>query len=218
MAPVVHGGIAAEKIELFQRYGFTLRGKVLELGPGTGSNFDFFPKNGSMSWIGVEPNAYMIDDLRLNMERAGFGGANGSVVHATAEDYLAQLDNNSIDTVISTFVLCSVHQQSAIVSELARVLKPGGNFLLIEHIASESPRERWYQEYLTPLWSVYGDNCHLNRPTNELFDDGFPDPWAFIQLQKFDLPSPFEFLRPAILGYVQKIDHSKYSKIIDNTN
>src|SRR3989338_342063 len=187
MAPLVHANLRPQKEALFSEYRHKLRGRVLELGPGFGANFQHFPKDGSMTWVGIEPTTFMLDGLREAVELSGFPADHAEVVGASAEDFFASVPDNSIDTVVATLVLCSVHDQGRVVAEIARVLKPGGSFLLLEHMAADpSTLDRQLQDWLTPLWALFGDNCHLNRPTNELFDNGFPDPWIDIELKRFD--------------------------------
>jgi ubiquinone/menaquinone biosynthesis C-methylase UbiE len=83
--------------------------------------------------------------------------------------------DNSCDTVIATFVLCSVQDQSKVLAELLRVLKPGGKYIFIEHVAA--PRGsflRLYQNFINPLNRLWAKNCHVNRETlNAIKSAGF---------------------------------------------
>ena len=109
MAPLVHANLRPQKEALFSEYRHKLRGRVLELGPGFGANFQHFPKDGSMTWVGIEPNTFMLDGLREAVELSGFPADHAEVVGASAEDFFASVPDNSIDTVVATLVPCSVH-------------------------------------------------------------------------------------------------------------
>ena len=136
-----------------------LHGNVLEIGPGTGPNLAYYPRD--IHWIGVEPNPAMLPYLgreaaRLNMRldiREGVG-----------EELPAA--NESVDAVVSTLVLCSVRDQAQTLREVLRVLKPGGRFVFVEHVAA--PRDtglRRLQGLVRPVWQVASDGCHPDRET-----------------------------------------------------
>lgn len=136
-----------------------VRGNVLEIGPGTGANLRYLP-NG-VRWIGVEPNPFMHSYVREEAHKLGLP----IDLRIGTADRLPVPDN-SVDFVISTLVLCCVPSQQRCLQEVLRVLKPGGRFLFIEHVAA--PREtrlRRIQDLITPLWKRLGDGCHPNRET-----------------------------------------------------
>ena len=74
----------------------------------------------------------------------------------------------SIDTVICTLVLCTVQDPAAALSEIVRVLRPGGQLLFIEHVRSQSRALAWCQDRLAGAWRRYAEGCHCNRPTAAL--------------------------------------------------
>ena len=115
-----------------------LAGTVLEIGPGTGANLPFYPKG--IRWIGIEPNPHMHDYLR---KRAAALGIEVDLRRGIAEQ--TDLAPESVDTVISTLVLCSVDDLPAVLAEIHRVLKPGGRFLFLEHVAA--PRGTWLRRF-----------------------------------------------------------------------
>ena len=88
----------------------------------------------------MQPSPFQSYDLALCLvsERKGRRSSNNEedLVGASAEDFFASVPDNSIDTVVTTLVPCSVHDQGRVVAEIARVLKPGGSFLLLEHMAA----------------------------------------------------------------------------------
>lgn len=107
----------------------SVRGTVLELGPGTGANFDDLPKD--ISWIGLEPDEDALPTLRSRSRRFS---RDSRVIEGVGEQI--PLDDRSVDTVLSTLVLCSVEDPPLVLSEVRRVLKPGGRLAFFEHVAA----------------------------------------------------------------------------------
>jgi SAM-dependent methyltransferase len=148
-------------------------GNVVELGPGTGPNFAYFPD--SVRWTGVEPNPHLAVTLR---------GPERLVVASTVP-----IANSSADAVVCTLVLCSVSDPVAELREVVRILKPGGRFYFLEHIAADCKRRpgmRRTQRVLQPLWRFAAGNCHPCRDTLEFIRGtaGFAD----LEYEIFDLP------------------------------
>ena len=136
-----------------------LNGEVLEVGPGTGANLPFFT-NG-VRWRGVDPNPYMRPYLESKAKQYGIDAALeiGAAEALPAED-------ESVDAVLATLVLCSLKDPDAALAEIRRVLKPGGRYLFIEHVAApKGTGTRRWQEVLCPIWKRAADGCHPNRET-----------------------------------------------------
>ena len=183
--------MAPHKKRLFHN----LLGTVLEIGPGSGANLAYLNPH-AVRWIGVEPNRFMhpylartARALRMEIETR----------HGVAEELPAA--DGSVDAVIATWVLCSVTDQARVLKEILRVLKPGGKFLFIEHVAS--PHGTWLrriQEFMAPLWRRIGDGCHPDRETGCAIERaGFKD----VTIQSFDAPVPV--VRPHIAGMATKL-------------
>jgi ubiquinone/menaquinone biosynthesis C-methylase UbiE len=135
------------------------KGRVVELGAGTGLNLDHYPGNVSELLL-TEPDPHMAAKLR---KRAGRLSLDASVLEAPAEEL--PFDDASVDTVVSTLVLCTVQNPYLALAEVMRVLRPGGSLLFAEHVRSASPRAaRWQDRFNTP-WSWYGCGCQCNRDT-----------------------------------------------------
>jgi ubiquinone/menaquinone biosynthesis C-methylase UbiE len=135
------------------------RGRVLELGAGTGLNLDHYPDAVS-ELVLTEPSPHMAERLR---RRAAASSRPTEVVEAPAERL--PLDDDSVDTVVATLVLCTVDDVAATLREVARVLRPGGQLLFIEHVRSDEPgRARW-QDRLERPWGFVAAGCHPNRDT-----------------------------------------------------
>lgn len=136
-----------------------LSGEVLEIGPGSGSNLRYLPAG--VRWQGVEPNPHMHPFLRRRAAELGLP-ARVHLGHAEA----LPLPDGSVDAVICTLVLCSVRDQAAVLREVRRVLRPGGRFLFLEHVAA--PRGTWlrfWQTLVAPAWSFCGQGCRPDRET-----------------------------------------------------
>jgi SAM-dependent methyltransferase len=135
------------------------RGRVLELGAGTGLNLEHYPE-AIESLTLVEPDPHMTKQLRPKLAQTG---RDAEVVEAPAERL--PFPDDSFDTAIVTLVLCTVPDQPAALAEIARVLKPGGQLLFLEHVRSRNPAVAKWQDRLEGPWRFLGDGCHCNRDT-----------------------------------------------------
>lgn len=136
-----------------------LHGDVLEIGPGPGTNLPFYPTD--VRWVGVEPNPYMAAYVR---ERAGEAGIRAELRSGVAE--ALPVPAASADVVVATLVLCSVRDPAAALREVRRVLRPGGRFVFLEHVAAASGSwQHGVQRLVGPFWSVLADGCRPARDT-----------------------------------------------------
>lgn len=136
-----------------------LSGVVAEIGPGTGANLPYLPRG--VRWIGIEPNPY----ARPYLVRAAREAGVTLDLRAGSAERLP-LDAGSVDAVVGTLVLCSVSDLDAALREIRRVLKPGGRFIFIEHVAAPAGTlRRRLQRWVRPVWRVVGDGCHPDRET-----------------------------------------------------
>jgi SAM-dependent methyltransferase len=135
------------------------KGSVVELGAGTGLNLVHYPEDVSELLL-TEPDPHMAAKLR---KRAGLLSLDAKVVQAPAEEL--PFDDDSVDTVVSTLVLCTVENPHQALAEVARVLRPGGTFLFAEHVRSASPRAARWQDRVNTPWSWYACGCQCNRDT-----------------------------------------------------
>ncbi|MEO8661724.1 MAG: class I SAM-dependent methyltransferase [Bryobacteraceae bacterium] len=170
-----------------------LSGEVMEIGAGTGPNLAFYPPGVSLT--AVEPNPYMHHYLRRKADALGLPL---EIQQHVAERIPAESDR--FDAVVSTLVLCSVQQPAAVLAEIRRVLKPGGRFVFIEHVAADagsSTRRR--QEWIRPLCQCLADGCHPDRETWRMIDEaGF----RHVSYSRFRLDLPV--VGPHIAGYAVK--------------
>jgi SAM-dependent methyltransferase len=157
----------------------SLNGTIVEIGPGTGANFRYYPRG--VRWIGVEPNPYMLPCLR----RAGIAVGIDVDVRQEYADAI-ELADGSADVVVSTTVLCSVHDQAKTLQEIRRVLKPGGQLVFLEHVvAGRTTSLRKVQRLIRPVWRCIADGCDPARDTGEaIVAAGFKP----IEFERFMLP------------------------------
>lgn len=136
-----------------------LRGNVLEIGPGGGPNLSYY--RADVTWVGVEPNPYMHPYL---LRRAADLARPVELRSGVAEQL--PVADASQDAVVATLVLCSVYDPARVLAEIVRVLKPGGRFVFIEHVAAPAgTRLRRVQNFVNPVWRRFADGCHANRET-----------------------------------------------------
>jgi len=145
-------------------FGGIRPGHIVELGPGVGANFAFIPPGSRL--LAVEPNGAMHETLT---SRADALGLDLELIESPAE--ALPFADSSVDEVICSLVLCTVDDPRAAIAEVLRVLRPGGTFRFVEHVASHpaSPR-RWAQAAIARPWSWLFEGCRLCRDTGHLVE------------------------------------------------
>jgi ubiquinone/menaquinone biosynthesis C-methylase UbiE len=140
-------------------------GRLLIVGAGQGHDLAHLP--GSVTQVvAVEPDPAM---RRLGQHRVAAAGVPAAYVGAVAERL--PLADDSVDTVLCTLVLCSVHDLAAAAAEFRRVLRPGGRLLVLEHVrAPDGTRVAALQDRLDGVWGHVSGGCHLNRRTREALE------------------------------------------------
>ena len=139
-------------------------GCVLEIGVGSGLNLPFYG-NAVRHVIGLEPSPKL-----LSMARREGDAVSQSIEFLQASAEAIPLENESIDTVVTTWTLCSIPDVTGALAEVRRVLKRDGRLLFVEHGLSPDPRVSRWQDRLTPFWKHIGGGCHLNRPIAQLIE------------------------------------------------
>lgn len=165
-------------------------GDVLEIGGGTGANLQFFPSDANLTIL--EPNPHMASRLGRRAEKLR---RKVNIVSGIGENL--PFKNASFHSVVTTLILCMVHDLDAVVREAKRVLKPGGAFYFYEHVVSPRPRGRWWQNKLNPTWKCLTTGCNLNRDiTGAIYSAGF----SHIEIETFDLSVGLPVTIPNIVG------------------
>lgn len=164
-------------------------GEVLEIGFGTGLNLPHYPENIEKITT-IDPNPGM---NRLAQKRI-----ESSTI--TVDNRLLNSENlpfpeNSFDSIVSTWTLCSIAKIDKAISELYRVLKPHGKFYFIEHGLSNDPKIQVWQNRLNPIQKKIGDGCHLNRNIKKIVEKQF----KILTIEQF-----YGVDTPKFLGYHYK--------------
>ena len=134
-------------------------GAVLELGAGTGSNLEHYPE-AVTELVLTEPSEHMARRLR---DKVAASPRTAEVVNAPAERL--PFEEGRFDTVAATLMLCTADDPAAALRETARVLRPGGQLLFLEHVRADDPGLARWQDRLEGVWGYVAAGCHPNRDT-----------------------------------------------------
>ena len=140
-------------------------GDVLELGCGGGINMEFYDPARVTSFTGLDPSPEL---LAMSRAAAQARGMDADILGGFGE--AMPFDDARFDTVVTTFTLCSVADQAAVLAEIRRVLKPGGTALFLEHGAAPDAGVAKWQRRIEPVWKRVGGNCHLTRPIGAAYE------------------------------------------------
>jgi ubiquinone/menaquinone biosynthesis C-methylase UbiE len=143
------------------------KGRVLEVGIGSGLNFPYYDSSKVDYLWGLDPSSQMrkmaerrMNDLPFKVEFIGLSGEE------------IPLDTSSVDTVLVTYTLCTIPDAVQTLNEMSRVLKPDGELIFCEHgIAPDENVCKW-QNIVNPIWKRMGGGCNLNRPIPDLIQQG----------------------------------------------
>ncbi|GFU32686.1 methyltransferase-like protein 7A [Nephila pilipes] len=172
--------------------------EILEIGIGGGANLQYYPSNSNLTALDMNESfeAYFKEN-RKKYPQITYK----KTVTAMAEN-MNDIEDTSMDVVVCTFVLCSVQNMQSVLLEVKRVLKPGGKFLFLEHVAF--PHSQWsftIQRFVTPLWHLYFDGCFPDRDiADEIRKNGFSD----VVFENQYPNSVTLFIRPQIIGIATK--------------
>ncbi|KAM9229064.1 thiol S-methyltransferase TMT1A [Dugong dugon] len=194
--------MASKKRELFSNLqefaGPSGKLSLLEVGCGIGTNFKLYPPGCRVTCVDPNPNCEklliksMAENRHLEFER--FLVAAGENMHQVAD--------GSVDVVVCTLVLCSVKSQEQTLQEVYRVLRPGGVFCFLEHVAAKpSTWNYFWQQILDPVWFLLFNGCSLTRETWKTLERAS---FSKLKLQHLQAPLSWELVRPHIFGYAVK--------------
>ncbi|XP_027710888.1 methyltransferase-like protein 7B [Vombatus ursinus] len=202
LTPRANQKIGGKKRELFSQIkklaGASRKVTLLELGCGTGANFEFYPAGCRVTCI--DPNPHFKKFLMESMTKNKHLQYEEFLV-APGED-MRQVADESMDVVVCTLVLCTVQSPKKVLQEVQRVLRPGGIFFFWEHVAE--PPGSWalmWQQVAEPTWKHIGDGCYLTRETWKELERA-----KFSELQLEWQPPPTKWLPigPHIMGLAVK--------------
>ena len=171
-----------------------LRGDVLEIGAGTGATLNHYPQAVTRLVL-CEPDPHMQRKLRKRSKRPDVEISEASIA-------ALPLPTGAFDAVVSSLVLCSVPDQAAALAEIARVLKPGGRFVFLEHVAADgNPGRLKWQRRVEPVWKRLMGNCHLTRRTEAAIAAAG---LRIERIQRESIRKAMPILRPSIRGVARK--------------
>lgn len=165
------------------------KGVVLEVGMGSGINLQYYDAGQVSLVYGLEPSEGMRRKAANNLAAAPV-----PVEWIDLPGEAIPLADNSVDTVLLTFTLCTIPDAKAALAQMKRVLKPDGELLFLEHGQSSDARVHTWQNRITPTWKRFAGGCHLNRPIDRLIREAGFD---MTELNTFYVPGA-----PKIAGYV----------------
>lgn len=189
----------SKKEELFQSLDEHLKhvnGDILEIGAGTGANFQLYPNGCSV--VALDPNEHMNSYLCRSKEFYPNVNLKHYIV-GSAED-MNKIEDQSVSVVVATLVLCSVDSVELALKEIIRVLKPGGRFYFLEHVKGKGYWMSCLQNIMNPIWFYVADGCHVARNTESLIRKA---DFKNVECQCFDTKVHPPFLRPHIMGFAE---------------
>lgn len=190
----IHRHTGKRKRKLFE----DLPCSAVELGPGTGANFRYYRAGTVLT--AIEPNLMMHSRLRRNAEQYGIN----LDIRGLKKDGLGlDLASESTEAVISTLVLCSVGNQRQVLNEVHRILRPGGRFLFLEHVAARrGTLMRYFQDLIRQPWQWCFEGCDpICETGSALKEAGF----SKIELENFEVKSLiFAAIKHHIAGIATK--------------
>ncbi|XP_023241474.1 methyltransferase-like protein 7A [Centruroides sculpturatus] len=133
--------------------------RILEIGPAGGRNFAFYPEKSLL--ICVEPNEYFRSFF--NRKKGQFESLHLENFYCTGAEDMNEIKDESVDIVVSTFVLCSVQDMEKSLKEIKRVLVKRGKYYYLEHDRDPNHLIRFFQKLIEPCWSLLTHKCHLTR-------------------------------------------------------
>ena len=175
-----------------------LSGAVLEVGAGTGVTLTHYPRSIARLVL-CEPDAHMRRKLKKKVDAPALRNIEISDASLDSLTFKA----GEFDAVVCSLVLCSVSDQRAALAEIARVLKPGGRLVFLEHVAADGrPARLKWQQRIEPVWKRLMGNCHLTRRTEAaIAAAGF----EIERIQRESIRKALPIVRPSIHGIARKV-------------
>lgn len=190
---VSKGSEAAGMREERQRLLAQAEGTTLEIGAGTGLNLEHYPEAVTRLVL-VEPDRHMRRRLGRRLEALG---RTAEIVDGSIDDL--PFPDATFDTAVVTYVLCSVPDQEEALAEIARVLKPSGRFLFLEHVRSDDPKLARRQDRIRPLYNLVG--CNPNRDTLATIESSA---LTVESVRHGEVPKAPQVERPLIVGTARR--------------
>jgi ubiquinone/menaquinone biosynthesis C-methylase UbiE len=164
------------------------KGVVLEIGIGTGLNLPFYNKNNVSKIIGLDPSESLTKFAKVAAKKIDI---DLELIHSGAEDI--NLENDSVDTVLITYTLCTIPDIEKSISEIKRVLKNDGNLIFCEHGKSPDKHIANIQSFINPVWGIIFGGCNINRDIPKIIQDAH---FEIDSMEQMYLPNT-----PKFVGY-----------------
>ena len=171
------------------------RGRVLEVGAGTGANFPYYEATVASTVVATEPDPYMLERARRKRD-----GLSLPIELQRAPAEQLPFEDGSFDTVVSTLVMCTVGDLESALREIRRVLKPSGEFRFYEHVRSTHSVGAFFQDVAAPACSWIGAGCHPNRDVAAAIEGSGFQLEEFRRLHPYPNIPPVSIYRPHIMG------------------
>lgn len=167
LAPFINCACGTKPI-LYQRKKVVplCEGRVLEVGMGSALNLPYYDRDKVEFIWGLEPSEAMRDKAAANIEKSGL---EVKLIDLPGEEI--PLEDNSVDTVLLTYTLCTIPDWHTALEQMRRVLKPGGKLIFTEHGEAPDAGVLKWQNRINPLWKKFAGGCNLNRPIPRLLSD-----------------------------------------------
>ena len=172
------------------------KGVVLEIGIGTGLNLPFYNKNNVTKIIGLDPSEHLTDVAKVVAEEVD---VNLELIHSGAEKI--NLGDNSVDTVLITYTLCTIPDIKSSISEIKRVLKNNGDFIFCEHGKSPDRCIANIQSFINPIWGIIFGGCNINRDIPKIIHDA---DFKIDSMEQMYLPGTPKFIGYNFWGVASK--------------
>lgn len=174
-----------------------LRGNILEVGSGTGVNFNLYPKECNV--IASEPSEHMLryanERLRTETINANIDVILAGVGSSELEE---RIPKEGLDAIVCTLVLCTIPDPELAVSSFRKWLKPDGKLIILEHVHGQTDPRKAIHNFINPAWKRFGEGCHLNRDTAAMLKgQGFEAEWE----ERFTKVIPFYVAVLRVNGY-----------------
>jgi ubiquinone/menaquinone biosynthesis C-methylase UbiE len=170
-------------------------GRTLEIATGTGLNIPHYP-TAVTELVLTEPYRPMLDILRSKVSACG---REAEIIQAAAEDL--PFPNDSFDTVVGTMILCTAVNPDVVLREVARVLKPGGQYLFLEHVRNPDPKIARRQDWIQPAWFLFGNGCHCNRDAVQTLEGS---PLVIEEIRSGDIPHAMSIIKAMVVGRARR--------------
>lgn len=180
-------GLSAQRRQLLS---FAKR-RTLEIASGTGLNLPHYPA-AVTELVLTEAYRHMLPILR---RKVAASKRRALVVEASAEDL--PFPGASFDTIVATMILCTAADPARVLREIARVLRPGGQYLFLEHIRHPDLRIARRQDRWQPVWYLFGNGCHCNRDTVTVLSDS---PFLMEELHHGRIPGVWTIVEAMVTG------------------